>query len=94
MLTLTLCLSPVQLDPNDPRNYHLLELLSAAKEQDSEKYVRFDTMYDGARIGEVLFVRLCVCICMYVCVRTNVRMFVCMFVNNVCTNIVDVYTYC
>jgi len=40
-----------KLDPNDPRNRHLLDLLSANKEQDSEGFVRFDTIADMLRIG-------------------------------------------
>ncbi len=53
MMKFTLICMRMQLDPNDPRNYHLLELLSASKEQESEKYVRFDTLLESARIGEV-----------------------------------------
>ena len=39
-----------RLDPNDPRNQHLLDLLSANKEQSSEGFVRFDTMADMLRL--------------------------------------------
>ena len=39
-----------KLDPNDPRNQHLLDLLSANKEQNSEGFVRFDTMADMLRL--------------------------------------------
>lgn len=45
-----------QLDPNDPRNNHLLELLSASKEQETEKHVRFDAMLHSASIGERIIV--------------------------------------
>mmetsp|Transcript_960 Transcript_960/g.2143 ORF Transcript_960/g.2143 Transcript_960/m.2143 type:complete len:1691 (+) Transcript_960:303-5375(+) len=40
------------LDPNDPKNNHLLELLSASKEQENEKHVRFDSKMASAHIGE------------------------------------------
>jgi hypothetical protein len=40
-----------KLDPNDPRNRHLLELLSSNKEQDGEGFVRFDSLADMLRLG-------------------------------------------
>lgn len=43
-----------QLDPNDPRNRHLLDLLSQSKEVESETLVRMDPLLETVLIGDQL----------------------------------------